>query len=177
MLTVPRPALKAYVKIPPASPGEPLSMPKISPPAEARSAVPQETPKQEKKATKQEKGILRVIVVVRSDSLWKLSADNYGMANDIVFKAIQAMNPEIVDINKIYVGQRIKLPIIDEKIVVVKPKDNLYRIAVNNYGAATDKVYAAILEANPHIKDRSTIKVGQMITLPKLTDVSPEART
>jgi len=174
VLIGPEPVMKAYAKVSPASSGKPLPILPLQEPehaAESKPATPQEAPKQEKKA-------LRIIVVVKRDTLWQLSLDNYGVANNNIFKAIQAMNPAIKDIDKIYVGQKIKLPVLDMdsphagKTVVVKPNDNLFRIALNNYGMVNRRVYAAILKANPHIKNAALIEVGQRITLPPLSDIS-----
>ena len=167
VLIGPEPLMKTYAKVPPVSSGKPLPLQELEPAAGSEAAAPQE-------ASKHEKKVLQIIVVVKRNTLWQLSIDNYGAANNSIFKAIQTMNPAIKDINKIYVGQEIKLPVIDtdrpyaEKTVVVKPNDNLFRIALYNYGIVNRKVYAAILKANPQIKNISMITVGQKIVLPEL---------
>ncbi len=106
------------------------------------------------------KGVLHIIVVVKRDTLWQISMTNYGTVNDDILMAIQAANPAIKDVNKIYVGQRIRLPEMmletevpgKGKVVTVKANDNLFRIALRNYGIANDRIYDAILRANPRIK-------------------------
>jgi YVTN family beta-propeller protein len=173
----PEPVMKAYAKAPTPSSAEPLPLTETESPVESEAATPKEDPEQEKP-------VLQIIVVVKRDTLWKISMDNYGVANSNIFKAIQDMNPAIKDINKIYVGQEIKLPAMDVngpqvatgKSVVVKPNDNLFRIALSNYGMVNEQVYTAILRANPHIKNAALIIAGQKIVLPSLSDISSGTR-
>lgn len=183
------PATDEYVNVPAASNERPMPSPKT----ETRSspASPQGVDSGEKK-------VMRIIVVVKHDTLWKISMDNYGMASNGIYKAIQSLNPAVNDVNTIYAGQKIKLPAIDDanpvtdaspatnaqttytrapgerKVVVVKPNDNLFRIALKNYGTVNDNIYAAILQANPRIKDINKIIIGQKITLPDLSYESSE---
>jgi YVTN family beta-propeller protein len=185
-----KPLLQAYVKVPVAPASTPLpsqeseqvdvehesvaTVPKSLP-------MPEEAPEREEapgeEAIKQEKQILRIIIVVRHDTLWRLSINNYGVANNDVYKEIQDVNPVIKDPNKIYVGQEIKFPVLNTykafegRSVIVKSKDNLYRIALNNYGRANRRVYAEILKANPRIRDITLIEVGQRIVLPTIPGI------
>lgn len=127
-----------------------------------------------------EKGVLRIIVVVKNDTMWKISMDNYGIATNGIYKAIQEINPGIKNLNMIYAGQEMKLPVIDlpkteiaentpgGKIIVVKPNDSLSRIMLEYYGKANEKLCAMILNANPHIKDKNLIKWGQRLRLPHI---------
>ena len=164
------PAPEYYVKVPLKSTPSPLVQPELEleEKVESEPEKPQEAPKREKK-------VRRIVVVVRYDTLWQISRVNYGEANWKIVKAIQAANPGIRDASRIYVGQKIELPSAEQveehisKTVVVKPKDNLFRIALNNYGTVNKKIYAAILKANPHIKRASLIYVGQKILLPDIS--------
>jgi len=166
----PEPLLGAYVKVSHTSSGRPLSLPESEPLSESEAAAPQETPKKEKK-------VLRIIIVVQNDSLWQISLDNYGKVNDNIYRSIQDLNPTIKDVDRIYVGQEIKLPVIDTrkayegKTVVVKTNDNLFRIALRNYGIANKEIYAGILRANPRIKSIANIVVGQRIILPEIPGI------
>jgi len=127
------------------------------------------------KNSEEKKNVLRIVIVVKHDTLWKISMDSYGVADNHVFRAIQAINPAIKSADMIYVGQRIILPALDptDKTVVVKRNDNLFRIALNNYGVVNEKIYAAILRENPHIEKIELIEVGQRIVLPALPRVFP----
>lgn len=133
------------------------------------------------------RNVLRIAVVVQHDTLWKISVDNYGVATAAIYKAIQNINPEIDDINIIYAGQKIKLPDMNQpsvaisesqngaKSVIVKPKENLFRIILANYGVATEEIYTEVLKANPHIESRDIVKVGQRILLPDIPNSVPDS--
>ena len=174
-LVKPEPVVEAYANVPSTSSRKPLPLPESEPAAKSEVDALQ-------KSSKQEKRVLRIIIVVRNDTLWRISTNNYGMANNSIIKAVQAANPAIKDVSKIYEGQKIKLPEIDVdsfsagKTLVVKPNDSLFRIALNHYGTISDKIYAAILEANPHIKHIDKIMVGQRIMLPDLPDIASRPR-
>ena len=142
----------------------------------------EETPKQkeasrQEKIVKQKKQPLKIIIVVKRNTLWKLALDNYGKVDSDVIAAIQDANPEIKDPDKIYVGQQIQLPALNTckmfegKSVRVKPNDSLYRIALKNYGIVDEKIYAEIQRANPRIKNINLIEVGQRIVLPTIDDI------
>jgi YVTN family beta-propeller protein len=130
--------------------------------------------KQLDEPTKVERRILRIIIVVKNDTLWAICMSNYGMANTGVFREIQALNSAIKDVDLIYVGQSIRLPVLESetlyegKFVIVEPDQNLFRIALNNYGIVDERTYDAIMRANPLIRDPNMIWVGQRIMLPTL---------
>jgi YVTN family beta-propeller protein len=159
------PLMRAHVKIP-TRPSD-----KIIPMSEEEPEPAQKSESSENSS----KRILRIIVVVQNDTLWRICMDNYGTTGKVVYKAIQEVNPAIKDVNKIYVGQQIRLPALftdrlyDGSVVLVKPNDNLFRIALNNYGTVSTKIYDAILKANPVIEDITLIKVGQKIILPEIS--------
>ena len=150
------PTMELYAKVPSAS---------------TKRSTPLKEPDE---PTKVERRVLRIIIIVENDTLWAICMSNYGMANTGIFREIQALNPRIKNINVIYVGQRIKLPMLETetlyegKFVIVEPNQNLFRIALNNYGIVDERTYDAILRANPLIRDPNEIWVGQRITLPAL---------
>jgi YVTN family beta-propeller protein len=131
-------------------------------------------PKELKETVRVQRRVLRIIIVVENDTLWAICMSNYGMANTGIFKEIQALNPRIKDINVIYVGQSIKLPVLETKtpyegkFVIVEPDQNLFRIALGYYGTVDEKIYDAIQKANPLIRDPNVIWVGQRIMLPTI---------
>lgn len=173
-LTKPDTPVEYYVTVPPTSSDKfppTIRKPEKATEAESIQILPQKT-------SKEKKSVLRIIIVVRHDTLWGISEDNYGIANNAIFQAIKAVNPAIKNINKIYVDQRVVLPALDptDKIVVVKRNDNLFRIALNNYGVVNEKIYAAILRENPHIERIELIEIGQKITLPALPRIFPRTR-
>lgn len=164
-LAGPRPLMQARVKVPTAVVEE-----------ETENNVPQEPAKQAE-TPKQERRVLRIVVVVRNDSLWKISLDNYGTVDSDILAAIQDINPRIKDLDRIYVGQEIKLPELktyqayEGRTVKVRANDNLFRIALRAYGIVNKRVYAEIQKANPRIKDVALIEIGQRIILPDIPDI------
>ena len=143
------------------------------------------------KSKEEKRNVMRVIVVVKSDTLWKISVDNYGMATAAIYKAIQELNPGLDDINVVYAGQKIMLPELNQtypavattiakaqtgsKSIIVKSNDNLFRIVLTNYGNATEDIYAEVLKANPHIESKDRILIGQRIRLPDIPNNRPES--
>ncbi len=127
-----------------------------------------------KEDAKVERRVLRIIIVVKNDTLWAICMSTYGMANTGIFREIQALNPRIKNVNLIYVGQSISLPMLEAetpyegRFVIVKPNQNLFRIALNNYGSVDERTYDAIMRANPLIRDPNVIWVGQRIMLPTI---------
>lgn len=186
-LSATEPLIHAYIKVPAAASGKPLPLaeyqqidtkktekkPSTSEPKPQR----EERPVEEKVAVKQEKRILRIIVVVRNDTLWKISLDNYGEASNKIYETIQGVNPEIKNPDKIYEGQKIKLPtlntykVYEGKSVKVEQDDTLFGIVLRNYTKVNDRVYAEIKKANPSIKDISLIHTGQRIALPDIPSI------
>lgn len=169
-LVGPEPILQVYVKVPIKSIPKQIAIEK-----ENNFTVPQE-PVQQNETPKQGKRIMRIVVVVQNDSLWKIAMKNYGTYSDDILAAIQDTNPDIKNPDRIYLGQKIKLPTLNTykayegKAVKVELNDNLYRIVVRNYGIACETIYAEIQKANPRVKDISLIRTGQRIVLPTIPD-------
>ena len=167
-LVGPEPILQAYVKVPVTSINNRITSP-------SKQTAPQE-PVQQNETPKQGKRILRIIVVVQNDSLWKISMNNYGTYSNDILAAIQDANPDIKNPDRIYLGQKIKLPVLNTyktyegKSVKVKANDNLFRIAMRNYGIVCKEIYAEIQKANPRVKDINLIETGQRIVLPTIPD-------
>lgn len=69
-------------------------------------------------------------------------------------------NPQVVNINKIYVGQKLNIPAEASTYIVVKG-DTLKKIA-DRFGTT----WQTLMKLNPQIKNANLIYVGQIITLP-----------
>lgn len=92
--------------------------------------------------------------VVRGDTMRKIAA-RLGITLDALTKA----NPQIANINRIFVGQKLNIPDGISVYVVVRG-DTLRRIA-SRFGTSVD----ALLKLNPDIKNANIIHVGQVIKL------------
>lgn len=178
-LVGPEPILQVYVKVPITSINSRIRSLSESEQTvtekESRFSVPQE-PAGQNEIPRQGRRILRIIIVVQNDSLWKISMKNYGAYSDDILAAIQDTNPDIKNPDRIYLGQKIKLPVLNTykayegKTVKVEANDNLFRIALRNYGTISEKIYAEIQKANPRVKDITLIRTGQRIVLPTIPD-------
>ncbi len=179
-LVGPQPLMQVYVKVPTVSSSDKpmiLSVPEQAGVKEESEAVTPQEPIEQPAALKSERRILRIVVVVRNDSLWQISMDNYGTFSNDILAAIQDANPSIKDPDRIYVGQEIKLPELrtyeayEGKTVKVKTNDNLFRIAMRAYGIVNKRVYEEIQKANPRVKNLDFIMTGQKIILPTISDI------
>lgn len=92
--------------------------------------------------------------VVKGDTMKKIAA-RLGITLEALVKA----NPQVTDINKIYVGQKLNIPDGVSVYVVVKG-DTLRKIA-DRFGTSVD----ALIKLNPDIKNANLIYVGQVIKL------------
>ena len=128
-------------------------------------------------------------VVNRGDSVWKILHERVnGSVNQLIHwsKVMQEFNPEIVDPNIIYPGQRLLVPLgflsqarsetvippgeRRTKIYVVKPGDTLSTILLHRFNFPFHLVFNEAINAvkslNPQIKDFDAIRPGQRLVIP-----------
>ena len=111
--------------------------------------------------------ILNVVAVKPGDSLWKLAEQNLGAG--LRWQDLLAVNPAIVDANRIMAGSQIYLPAAAPALrtatkITVQKGDTLSQIAQSQLGHAS---YArCIAQTNPAIRDANRIYVGQSLVLP-----------
>jgi nucleoid-associated protein YgaU len=110
---------------------------------------------------------LNVVVVKPGDSLWKLAEQNLGKG--LRWHDILAVNPAIVDANRIEAGTQIFLPSIASSFrtatrIIVRRGDTLTSIAHSQFGHAS--YWSCIAQANPTIHDANVIFEGQVLLLP-----------
>jgi lysozyme len=96
----------------------------------------------------------QIYVVQRGDTMKKI-ADRLGVSLETLVQA----NPQVANINLIYVGQRLNLPA-GVSVYIVNRGDTLKQIA-NRFGTTLE----ALLSLNPEIKNANVIYVGQIIKL------------
>jgi nucleoid-associated protein YgaU len=110
---------------------------------------------------------LNVVIVKPGDSLWKLAEENLGKG--LRWRDILAVNPAIVDANRIEAGSQIFLPSIASSFrtatkIIVRKGDTLTSIAHNQFGHAS--YWSCIAQANPAVHDANLIYEGQLVLLP-----------
>jgi spore coat assembly protein SafA len=92
--------------------------------------------------------------VQKGDTMKKI-AERFGVSLDVLIKA----NPQVTNINLIYIGQKLNVP--SGVTVYVVTKGDTLRIIANRYGTTVE----ALLKLNPDIKNANLIYVGQVIKL------------
>jgi LysM repeat protein len=94
-------------------------------------------------------------IVKKGDTMYKIAA-----LFKIPLTTLVKANPQVVNISKIYIGQKINIPAEVSTYIVVKG-DTLKKIA-DRFGTT----WQILLKLNPQIKNANLIYVGQIITLP-----------
>jgi nucleoid-associated protein YgaU len=110
---------------------------------------------------------MNVVIVKPGDSLWKLAEQELGKG--ILWHELLAVNPNIVDANRIMAGSQIFLPSLVSTAraaasFTVRKGDTLSAIALTQLGRASS--WACIAHANPTIQDANLIFEGQLLLLP-----------
>ncbi|HUC53992.1 MAG TPA: LysM peptidoglycan-binding domain-containing protein [Candidatus Cybelea sp.] len=110
---------------------------------------------------------LSVVIVKAGDSLWKLAQEKLGKG--LRWREILAVNPEIVNGNRIVAGSQLNLPAVTSSertatSVAVEKGDTLSQIALARFGHAS--YWSCITRANPTLRNPNMIIEGQLLALP-----------
>lgn len=93
--------------------------------------------------------------VKKGDTMYKIAA-HFKIPLSTLAKA----NPQVVNINRIYVGQKLNIPASSSYYVVVK--GDTLKIIADRFGTT----WETLMKLNPQIKNANLIYVGQIINLP-----------
>jgi hypothetical protein len=87
------------------------------------------------------------------DYLYKIAEEQYGIANDTLIDMIHMANPDIVNVDQIYPGQKIKLPYIRKSDLIVETENNQYLIHYASFYSFTEakQVLENLLKINKKV--------------------------
>ena len=144
----------AAAKLAPAPFAVASVVPKSVAPVEPRVAVPAGSS-------------VRLVIVQRGDSLWKLAQQNLG--GGLRWHELLAANPSVVDPQRLGVGTKLVVPAATVSMptssrIIVRKGDTLWALAQTHLGRATS--WTCIAQANPMVPDPQRIFVGQELLLP-----------
>jgi nucleoid-associated protein YgaU len=110
---------------------------------------------------------LNVVAVKPGDSLWKIAEQNLGKG--LRWHDLLAINPGIVDVDRIMAGSQIYLPAAVSSLraatkITVRKGDTLSKIAQTQLGHAS--YWSCIAHVNPAVQDANRIYEGQFLLLP-----------
>ncbi len=80
---------------------------KTSAPARTEHALPEQA--------------FRTIQVVRNETLFGISMENYGRYDEQIVSVIRQMNPDLTDPDHIKAGQKLRIPVVDKNSNLANP--------------------------------------------------------
>ncbi|HDP24438.1 MAG TPA: LysM peptidoglycan-binding domain-containing protein [Deltaproteobacteria bacterium] len=143
-----------------------------------------------KRATKPEVTATASYTVKTGDTLWKILMDDFGAkAEDLpyFYEKIREANPEIEDLNRILVGQKILIPEVMHtdrgfmvkpaapEVYVIKQGQHIAMILREIYGIDDRQIFTEYLdlvkELNPHLDNIDHVIPGQRVRIPEIREV------
>ncbi len=99
-----------------------------------------------------EKPAERIVSVEKGRTLSSLAQQYYNNVNPTLIDLILEFNPEITDLNRIYISQEIKLPRITEELFLIQAPNQSYKIYLGTFG---DEQPGYALRNNPILKGKN----------------------
>ena len=127
-----------------------------SPPVETRalsieSSQPSMTPSASLMRVNKETRTTKSIIVKTGQSICRLAQQYYGGSNITRTDLILDSNPEITNANLISVNQKVRMPKISEKSMIVKSSDRSYKI---NVGTFWSPKFAELYRSEPSLRGK-----------------------
>src|SRR5262249_9535818 len=98
--------------------------------SEPPAALPESLP------TTDSKG--QAITVARGDTVSELILKVYGNYNTLALDLIKEFNPDIADLDRIIIGQRLILPSLSRETLLRKQDDGKYRLILGTFAKETE---------------------------------------
>ena len=96
-------------------------------------------------------GSTEAVIVKKGQSISRLAADHYGMSNTTRADLILDSNPEITNAHLVSVNQKIRIPKITERSLIIPSSDRTYKI---NVGTFSSPEFARLYRAEPSLKGK-----------------------
>jgi hypothetical protein len=91
------------------------------------------------------------VIVRKGQSISRLAADHYGMSNTTRADLILDSNPEITNAHLVSVNQKIRIPKITERSLIIPSSYRTYKI---NIGTFSSPEFARLYRAEPSLKGK-----------------------
>jgi general secretion pathway protein A len=76
---------------------------------------------------------MKIVTIKRGQTIYSLTKECYRMVNRTLMDFILDLNPEVTDVHLILVDQKIMIPTVTEKLLVIKSADNTYKIHAGTF--------------------------------------------
>jgi len=96
-------------------------------------------------------GPTEVVIVKKGQSISRLAADHYGTSNTTRADLILDSNPEIINAHVVSVNQKIRIPKITERSLIIPSSDHTYKIIVGTFSSPE---FARLYRAEPSLKGK-----------------------
>jgi hypothetical protein len=96
-------------------------------------------------------GSTETVIVKKGQSISRLAADHYGMSNTTRADLILDSNPEITNAHLVSVNQKIRIPKITERSLIIPSSYRTYKI---NIGTFSSPEFARLYRAEPSLKGK-----------------------
>jgi general secretion pathway protein A len=104
---------------------------------------------------------LPTVTATRNSTLLGLAKRYYGHTSPTILDMILEANPDITDMNRIYVQQRIAMPPLSENSFVLPGRDNRYMVYL---GTFIDKPSAGVFKDEPALKGKTVEVVPRKVS-------------
>ena len=129
------PASEKTLSVPPPAPPSAVALP---PAVSAKEPASPPTTEAANLATKGQ-----AITVARGDTVSELILKVYGNYNTLALDLIKEFNPEIADLDRILVGQRLVLPTLSRETLLRKQEDGKFRLILGTFAKENEAEKAA----------------------------------
>ena len=113
------------------------------------------------KSRSPEKPAERIVTVKKGWTLSSLTQQYYNNVNPTLIGLILEFNPQVTDLNRIYINQQIKLPRITEELLLIQASNQSYKIYLGTFG---NEQISSAFRNNPILKGKNIELLPQKVS-------------